>query len=119
MIERTEKAKSEVISYDTWMSRKTGEIFSLTEHYYTGPDINSTHVGILSINLTDGVSQSKPIMEVVEKCGLEEKIVGIISSVWARLSSLMKIGIKWNKLTILCRFQLYFPDTVRHQELLC
>ena len=37
-IESMAKVKALVISYDLWMSRKTEEIFSLTEHYCIVPD---------------------------------------------------------------------------------
>ena len=37
VIEILAKVKAVVISYDLWMSRKTEEIFSLTEHYCIVP----------------------------------------------------------------------------------
>ena len=48
-------------------------------HYCTGPDRNNTHIGMLSTTATDGVSLSKSAMEVVDKFGLEKKVVGITS----------------------------------------
>ena len=51
------------------MSRKAEEIFSLTAHYCTGPDIKKTHIGMLSTTATDGVSLYLSVMEVVDKFG--------------------------------------------------
>ena len=51
----------------------------LTEHYFTGPERNNTHIGMPSKTDTDGVYLSLSIMEVVEKFSLEENVVGINS----------------------------------------
>ena len=69
VIERLSKVRSIVIRYDLWMSRKAEEIFSLTAHYCTGPDIKKTHIGMLSTTATDGVSLYLSVMEVVDKFG--------------------------------------------------
>ena len=62
MIDSLEKAKAIVISYDLCMIRKTEEIFLVTDHYCTGPDINNTHIGMSFTTATDGVSLSKSVM---------------------------------------------------------
>ena len=51
-----------VISYDLWMSCKTEEIFSLTAHYCTGPEINNTHIGMPYTTDTDSVSLSLSVV---------------------------------------------------------
>ena len=80
IIERLAKSKAVVISYELLMSRKTEEIFSLTTHYCTGPEINNTHFGMPSTTATDGVSLYLSVIEVVVNFGLEAKIVRITSN---------------------------------------
>ena len=75
VIERLEKVKDVVISYDLWMSSNKEELFSLTAHYSTVTDRKNNHIGIPSITATDGVSLYSSVMEVVENFGLEAKIV--------------------------------------------
>ena len=60
------------------MSCNTEEIFLLNSYYCTGPDRNNTNIGIPSTTDTDGVSLYNSVMEVVEKCGLEEKNLGLL-----------------------------------------
>ena len=61
------------------MSHKTEEIFLLTAHYCTGPDIKNTHIGMPCTTDTDGVSLALSVMEVVDNFGLEANIFGIMS----------------------------------------
>ena len=75
VIERLEKVKDVVISYNFWMSSNKEELLSLTAHYCTVTDRKNTHIGIPSITATDGVSLHSSVMEVVENFGLEAKIV--------------------------------------------
>ena len=79
IIERLEKLKTVVISYDLWTSRKKENIFLLTTHYFTGLERNNTNIGIIYTNATDVVSLSLSVIEVVENFGLEAKIVGTTS----------------------------------------
>ena len=79
VIDRLEKLKAVVISYNLWVSRKTEEIFSLTARYFNGSDINKNFVGMPSTTDNGGVSLSKSVLEVVENFGLEEKILGTTS----------------------------------------
>ena len=79
VIERLEKVKAAVISYNPWTSQKTEEILLLTEYYCTGPNIKNTHIGIPSTTSTNGVSLYFSVMEVVENFCLEANIVGITS----------------------------------------
>ena len=79
VIERLVKVKAVVISYNLWTSRKTEEIFPLMLHYCTGPERSNTHIGMLSITATDGISLYLSYMEVVENFGLEANIVLITS----------------------------------------
>ena len=51
----------------------------MTGQYCTGPDRNTTHIGILSTAGTDDVFLSNSSVEVVENFGSEAKIVGITS----------------------------------------
>ena len=78
-IERLEKVKAVIISYDLWTSRKTEEIFSLTSHYCTGTEIKNTHIGMPSATATEGFSLSLSVMEVVDNFGSEANIAGITS----------------------------------------
>ena len=79
MVERLEKIKAKVISYDFWMSCKTEENFSLMAHSCTVPDRNNSHIGMVYTTNTDDVSLSKSVMEVMDNFVLEESIVWIIS----------------------------------------
>ena len=51
----------------------------MIEHYFNGTDRNTTHIGMLSTAVTDGVSLSKSSVEVVENFGSEKNILGITS----------------------------------------
>ena len=73
------EVKAVVINYNLWRSRKTEEILSLTAHYCTDRERKKTHIWMLSIIVTDGVSMSLYVMEVVENFGLKANIVGITS----------------------------------------
>ena len=79
VIKRLAEVKAVVISYGLWTSHKTGEIFSLTAHYFTVHKRKNTHIGMPSNTATDGVSLYLSVMEVVENFGLEANIVGITS----------------------------------------
>ena len=80
VIERLAQSKAILISYELWMSCKKGYIFSLTAHYCTGPNINTTHIEMPSTIGTDGVSLYKYVAGVVENFGSEANIVGITSA---------------------------------------
>ena len=45
VIERLEKVKAVVTSYDLWMSRKMEKMFSLTAQYCTGPEKKTLTLG--------------------------------------------------------------------------
>ena len=79
VIERLVKVKAVVIRYNLCISGKTEEIFLLESHYCTCPERNNTNIGMSAANVTDGVSLSSYIMEVVDNFGLEANIVGITS----------------------------------------
>ena len=70
VVKRLEKVKAVVISYDLCMSCKVEKSFSLTTHYFTGPERKNTHIRMTSSTATDYVSLFLSIMEVMENFGL-------------------------------------------------
>ena len=79
VIDRLEKVKAVVISYNVWVCCKSEENFLLTAHYCTGPERKKTHIGMPSTTSIDGVSLYLSVMEVVDNSTLEAKIVGTTS----------------------------------------
>ena len=85
VIKRLAEVKAVVISYGLWTSHKTGEIFSLTAHYFTVHKRKNNHTGMPSNTAADGVSLYLSVMEVGENFGLEANIVGITSDIGGNL----------------------------------